>query len=93
MKVRNEFTVHMLNDQGKKKAVAIAEEFSAALTLLEALCGKDGREMAIVRTKMQEAAFYAKRAMAMNPENQQPVVETAPLDEPFIQSEKDHEKR
>ena len=70
MTIRQEFDVHMLNESGIAKARAIAETFSAALTDLESQCGSDGREMAVVRTKLQEAAFFAKRAMAVRPENQ-----------------------
>jgi len=69
--IREEFAVHLLNDQGKDKALRIAEIFSSALNQLEEICGKQGREMAIVRTHLQDAGFYAKRAMAIRPENQQ----------------------
>ena len=68
--VRPEFSVHMLNPGGIEKALTIARDFSILLDAVEAVCGKDGREMAVVRTKLQEAAFFAKRAMAMQPENQ-----------------------
>lgn len=69
--IRSEFSVHMLNDAGIEKAEQIAFCFSLALEELEQLCGPgDSRELAIVRTKMQEAAFFAKRAMAIRPENQ-----------------------
>jgi hypothetical protein len=71
MKIRPEFTVHMLNDCGKEKAGAIAQTLSSALDSLEQVCGKEGREMAIVRTKLEEACFFAKRAMAQRVENQQ----------------------
>jgi len=69
--MRAEFEVHMLNDIGKKKATLIAENFTRMLTGLEEICGKDGREIAIVRTKMEEACFFAKKAMAKLPENQE----------------------
>ncbi len=69
--VRDEFSVHMLNEQGKVLAARIAMIFTDCLNDLEGTVGKDGREMAIVRTKLQEAAFFAKRAMAVNPEHQQ----------------------
>jgi hypothetical protein len=69
--VRGEFTVHMLNDAGKVKATNIAATLSACLDMLEAECGTDGREMSIVRTKLEEAGFFAKKAMAKRPENQQ----------------------
>ncbi len=76
--VRPEFAVHQLNDNGKQKAAAIADTFSRALNALEVICGaadprgKGGaREMAIVRTKLEEACFFAKRAMALDPACQQ----------------------
>ena len=65
------FQVHMLNDQGKNKARQISEAFDNCLTGIEAICAPDGRELAIVRTKMEEACFFAKKAMAQQPENQQ----------------------
>lgn len=68
--MRKEFDVHMLNQHGKERATEIAETFSKALEKLEAVCGPEGREMAIVRTKLEEACFFAKRAMAVKPENQ-----------------------
>lgn len=70
--IRPEFNVHLLNEEGKVKANIIAFVFTDTLNRLEDedVCGSEGREMAIVRTKLQEAAFYAKRAMAVRPENQ-----------------------
>ncbi len=68
--VRDEFAVHLLNSEGIEKAKALGAVFSRALDSLEHLAGKDGREMAIVRTKLQEASFMAKRAIAVRPENQ-----------------------
>jgi hypothetical protein len=70
MFIRPEFNVHLLNDQGSEKAQNIANHFSVFLQVLETECGADGREMAIVKTKLQEAAFFATRAMALKPENQ-----------------------
>jgi len=69
--IRSEFTVHMLNEQGKSKASYLAETFTRCLNDLESVCGATGREMSIVRTKLEEACFFAKRAMASQPENQQ----------------------
>lgn len=68
--MRDEFKVHKLNGEGMKKAEGLAEGFSEFLDRVEQVCGKDGREMAIVRTKLQEASFQAKRAIAQRPENQ-----------------------
>ena len=64
------FEVHRLNDQGMKNATAIAEAFDRLLRDLVGLCPA-GRESSIVRTKLEEAAFFAKKAMAMQRENQQ----------------------
>lgn len=66
---RKEFQVHLLNDAGIAKAAIIASIFSEALTALEA-CIPPGRGLALVITKLQEASFFAKREMAMDPANQ-----------------------
>lgn len=57
------FQVHMLTEEGKTKAREIAESFDALLTKLEALV-PEGRELAITRTKLEEACFFAKKGMA-----------------------------
>lgn len=66
--MKKEFAVHMLNAAGKEKALAIGHTFSACLADLDGLCPA-GREMALVRTKLEEACFFAKKAMASEPEN------------------------
>jgi hypothetical protein len=70
------FEVHMLNDAGKAKALLIAEAFNGLLIILNGgmnpnapLC-PSGRELAIVKTKLEEACFFAKKAMANVAENQ-----------------------
>ncbi|HEY5657924.1 MAG TPA: hypothetical protein VIY27_09060 [Myxococcota bacterium] len=68
--IRQEFNVHILNEDGIDKARRIGSVFTLTLEGIEEICGADGREMAIVRTKLQEAAFFAKRAMALRAENQ-----------------------
>jgi hypothetical protein len=65
------FEVHMLNEKGQGLAKAIAGEFFGFLCSLEGMCGREGREMAIVRTKLEEACFFAKKAMASDKVNQQ----------------------
>lgn len=67
----DEFSVHRLNEDGLKKAEQIAGAFDALLAVLDGL-GVGGRERAIVVTKMQEASFFAKRAIATQPANQLP---------------------
>ena len=65
------FKVHILNNEGIASARILEKEFTEFLETLNKICGTDGRrEMAIVKTKLQEASFFAKRAMAMKPENQ-----------------------
>lgn len=88
--IRDEFAVHMLNDNGKARAAAIAEAFSECLARIESLTarepaadlperdkrtGNNARELAIVRTKLQEANFFAKRAIAVLPENQEHTID------------------
>lgn len=63
--IRSEFAVHMLMKDGVAKAERIAEHFTALLDRLESECGSGGREMSIVRTKLEEACFFAKRAAAV----------------------------
>lgn len=68
------FTVHKLNDEGMAKARLIAADFEHLLEQLERVCNGPqggGREMSIVKTKLQEACFFAKRAMAQQQQNQQ----------------------
>lgn len=68
--MNKEFEVHMLNAEGVKKANVIANIFDTALDNLLLLIGVSGREVAIVKTKMEEASFFSKKAMASRPENQ-----------------------
>jgi hypothetical protein len=62
------FQVHRLNPSGMKKAVQLAEAFNQLLTNLEL---PPGRESALVRTHLELASFYSKKAMASQPENQE----------------------
>ncbi len=68
--MRPEFKVHMLNEKGKEKAREIAEDFSVLLDNIEA-CGVTGRDLALVKTKLEEACFHAKHSMASRIENQE----------------------
>lgn len=70
--MHKEFAVHKLNDQGLAAAEAIAYAFDNLLDSLESLWGDDtGREAAIARTKLEEASFFAKKAIAVKAANQQ----------------------
>lgn len=59
------FKVHMLNEEGRDKAAKIAEAFDKLLTEVGELC-PPGRELSIVVTKLEEACFFAKKAMAQH---------------------------
>jgi hypothetical protein len=67
--MNKEFTVHMLNAAGKAKAAAIATAFDTCLDALLAVSPSPSREMSIARTKLEEASFFAKKAMASDPAN------------------------
>lgn len=64
------FRVHRLNENGIKKAEELAAAFNDCLFRLRSIC-PEGREFAIVKTKLEEAAFFAKKSMANVTENQQ----------------------
>lgn len=64
-----EFEVHRLNDDGIDKAEAIALMFDSLLNDLKDLC-PEGREFSIMKTKLEEASFFAKKSMARSSVNQ-----------------------
>jgi len=61
--MNKEFQTHKLDDAGFEKARSIAEAFDECLEKLKWLCF-EGREFSIAKTKLEEAAFYAKKSMA-----------------------------
>lgn len=63
------FKFHKLNSDGIVKATKIQEIFEETL---EALTDHvpAGRELSIVKTKLEEACFFAKKGMAIQKENQ-----------------------
>lgn len=64
------FKVHMLNTNGKRKAHALAESFDKLVTEIDL---PEGRYKAIVLTKLEEACFFAKKAIASQPDNNEGV--------------------
>ena len=54
-----------LSNVGLNKAATISEAFTLLLQTLEEICPGPGagREFAIVRTKLEEASFYAKKSL------------------------------
>ena len=65
------FSVHLLNARGRDKAQEIAQTFDDCLTRLRVSCPEHTREFAIVKTKLEEGCFFAKKSMATMPENQE----------------------
>lgn len=63
------FQVHKLNEKGLQKAKELADRFNTLLVEINRLCPA-GRELSIVKTKLEEASFFAKKAVASVPENQ-----------------------
>ena len=66
--MNDQFTVHKLNDGGLEKAQAIAEAFDLLLEKLKKEV-PEGRELSLVKTKLEEACFFAKKGMARQNEN------------------------
>jgi hypothetical protein len=66
----NMFKFHRLNTEGAVKATRIQHLFEATVGALEEIIGTDNREMSLVRTKLEEACFFAKKAMAVQKLNQ-----------------------
>ena len=64
-----EFEVHILNELGIARARSLAGVFDRALTDIIDLV-PTGRDLAIVKTKLEEACFFGKKGIAKNPENQ-----------------------
>lgn len=67
-RIRPEFQVHLLNEQGLAKAEDLALMFSNFLDAIEDI-GVTGRELALVTTKLQEASHFAKRSIALDKGN------------------------
>lgn len=65
--VAEQFAFHKLNEQGQQKSINIANDFNQ---LVERLALPEGRYKSLVLTKLEEACFFAKKAMATRPENQ-----------------------
>ena len=66
----DEFKVHLLNAKGLQSAEIAASAFETLLATLDEGCAIGGRERALVVTKLQEASFWAKRSIAINPAHQ-----------------------
>lgn len=65
-----EFEVHILNEDGIAKAKDLAASFDTLLEEVLLINPSPSREMSIVRTHLEIASFFAKKAMANQTENQ-----------------------
>lgn len=66
-----EFEFHRMNKAGIDRATTVADAFDQLLdTLIQ--CGVDSspRYLAIVKTKLEEACFFAKKGVAQQKVNQ-----------------------
>lgn len=62
--MHKEFEVNKVTAEGFKVMDQIAGSFDNLLNILLSLHIEDCREMSIVRTKLQEACFFAKKSVA-----------------------------
>ena len=67
-KIRHEFDVHLLNEEGIAKARSIALSFSVLMDHHDDIPAC--REKSLAITKLQEAAFWMKRAIAIDTQYQ-----------------------
>jgi hypothetical protein len=67
--VHKEFEVHTLNEAGTNNTKQIAACFDVLMNAITDLV-PSGRELAIVKTKLEEACFFAKKGIACSPYNQ-----------------------
>ena len=69
--MHKEFEVHALNVGGIARANAIADAFDGLLRELEVVVTNHAsREFRICCTKLEEASFFAKKALALEARNQ-----------------------
>lgn len=68
--MHKEFQVHKLNEKGMAQAEQLAGQFASLLGFCQVI-GEPGRELLIVATKLEEACFFAKKALAIKKENQE----------------------
>ena len=65
------FEVHKLNKKGMEKASKLVSCFDTTLRDIQLLEISEGRELALVKTHLELACFYAKKAIAKQLGNQE----------------------
>ncbi len=63
--MRREFQVNKLSDIGMANVKDLANYFNDLLDYIESIVKTNNRELVICREKLEEACFYAKKAMAV----------------------------
>jgi hypothetical protein len=62
------FKTHLLNDEGVTRAKEIADVFDRQWEKLKVLVeGGDPRCIALLKTELERACFYAKKSIAVQP--------------------------
>ena len=67
--IRPQFRSHKLTENGQQRSHQIRLVLSEAMSQLESLIGdkpSNGRELAVMRTKLEEAGMYAQHALTLN---------------------------
>ena len=64
--MNKEFEGHILTPMGIEKAKDLAILFDHLLTRLDGDYCPNNREFSIVKTKLEEACFFAKKSMALD---------------------------
>jgi hypothetical protein len=67
--MNDDFKVHVLNEDGLRIANDIAVQFQLLLDRMEEVMSPS-RELSLVRTHLQDACFWAKRGIAIDPKHQ-----------------------
>lgn len=66
--MNKEFTFHKLNKVGIEKAMRISKAFDSLLEEIKEHV-TEGREFALTKTYLEQACFFCKKAMALDPAN------------------------
>ena len=66
--MRKEFKTHLLNEKGLKEIKEIAGIYNELLNVICALV-PESRELTIAKTKLEEACFFSKKAVAGKEDN------------------------
>ena len=69
MMINSLFASTLYSEVGQNKALALRQDFTFFLERVEELLPGNSRELSIIRTKLEEASFYAIKALRNYEEN------------------------